>query len=682
MTSAKPQSMASQTEAPDDLIAELARLMADDARSDQQPSRPREPLAEKPAPVRIPGEPSMEAKAPVRVPGGAVGPEPEPFNFDFVLNTRRGETNPVQPQPKPIPAPIAEPVRAEKPAMPEPAQEEADLDHDGLADLIAAELANELSPPEPLPVAEGPTRSEDNFGVPPVFGLGSSERPAPVFTPDPVAARVEPRREVPAEPKFEPSFAPEPALEEPVPEPRPAVASAPREVEPPSDALSDIERLIAPAVHKAQQDAALRSPSPALRSLATPTLPPVEPQPTRKAPQPQLGSVDDAILAAAAATGARVEWVDSANNGLEAEVDDDFAPAPAPRRSFRMSRAVAGPLVAVSLLGIAGFGLYWLLGQGGTPTGPAPLLVADTAAVKDVPAPTETTTQQSVVFNEISGAGNAADEQIVPRDQADEAALNEAVASGGGTGVLTSGDGTGIDPNQEGLVNRKVRTVTVRPDGTIISGADSMAGSAILPVERPNVPEVPGADFSTPDLIASTIAASETATATTTAPATTATPAPTVTPVTSGSVVPVVDATGTPLSGRTVTIPTDRPADFAQAATAALSASAVPASGTATTAAPAAQPAAMTPTVSNTTSGASAYVQLASQRSEDAARQSAQSMNTRYGVLFSGAAPEIQRVDLGERGIYYRVLVPAASRDAAANICTNIKAAGGDCLLL
>jgi len=75
-------------------------------------------------------------------------------------------------------------------------------------------------------------------------------------------------------------------------------------------------------------------------------------------------------------------------------------------------------------------------------------------------------------------------------------------------------------------------------------------------------------------------------------------------------------------------------------------------------------------------------VQLASQRSEEAARQSAQAIATRYGVLFGGASLEIQRVDLGERGIYYRVLVPANSRESASNICTNVKAAGGDCILL
>ena len=668
MTSAKPQSMAAQTEAPDDLIAELARLMADDARSDQKPAAPPAPAAEKAAPVRIPGdEVRVEAQKPdaVRIPGAAAGEKREPFNFDFVLNTPPRNAGPATPLPpveaKPA-APASAPVTDEK------------LDYDGLADLIAAELANDLTPAEPLPVAEGPARGEDNFGVPPVFGLGAptaqpTPAPAPEPTPEPAPVAVEPIAESA--------------------EPAPVAAIPVRAVEQPAaDPLTDIERLLAPVVQKAQQEGT-RSPSPALRSLATPTLPVVEPRveaPSARRPEP--GSVDDAILAAAAATGAQVEWVNSDLDNDDAGVDELAAVAPPPRRGFTMSRAVAGPLVAVGLLAVAGVGLYWVLGQGGTPTGPAPLLVADNAPVKDVPEPVEQTPSQSVVFNEISGGSNPADEQIVPRDQSDVAALTEAVAGTSDPGILASDDGTTVDPNQEGLVNRKVRTVTVRPDGTIISGTDSMAGASILPVERPNVPEVPGADFSTPYLIASTIAAADQATPA--APAAETTPVPAVMPVASGAVVPVVDASGTALAGRSVTVPVDRPADFAQLASAALAAAAVPPAGANAAAenvlapppaqtAPAAQAAQQPVTVA--TGGAAAYVQLASQRSEDAARQSAQSMMTRFGVLFGGANPEIQRADLGERGVYYRVLVPAASRADAANICTNIRAAGGDCLL-
>ena len=81
-------------------------------------------------------------------------------------------------------------------------------------------------------------------------------------------------------------------------------------------------------------------------------------------------------------------------------------------------------------------------------------------------------------------------------------------------------------------------------------------------------------------------------------------------------------------------------------------------------------------------SNAPAYAQLASQRSEEAARQSALELANRFGPLFKGANLEVQRVDLGQRGIYYRVRVPANSAADAAQLCTNVKAAGGDCITL
>lgn len=46
---------------------------------------------------------------------------------------------------------------------------------------------------------------------------------------------------------------------------------------------------------------------------------------------------------------------------------------------------------------------------------------------------------------------------------------------------------TATDPE---LANRKVRTVTVRPDGTIVSGDDALAGNEALPIDRPNGPQV------------------------------------------------------------------------------------------------------------------------------------------------------------------------------------------------
>lgn len=699
MTAAKPQSMAAQSDAPDDLIAELARLMADDARSDQAP-RAETPAQPKPA-VRIPGgdapavtpvprfdfsassaqaTPKAAVAAPtVRIPGAEptaakpVEATPEPFNFDFTTELAKkpaGPTTPIAAAPVPPISPVDVPVEANQP----------ELDNDSLSDLIAAELAQDMDAQDEPPVPETPVRTEDNFDVAPVFGLTApaAETVEPEEAPV-VSVSIEPVEPAAVEPvapvasSYEPVPEPEP---QPAPQSEPVATFVPQRDE--SDPLSEIERLVGPAVNMGREEP--RAPSPALRSLATPTIPRQEP--TAPAPQPVTSpsSVDEAILAAAAATGARVEWVDPQH---ETATDDEPAALPrAPRAPFRMSRAVTGPLVALLLLGVAGVGLYWVLGQGGAPAGPAPLVVADTSPIKEVPEPVETETPQSVVFNEISGANDPADEQLVSRDQADEEVVAEVTAPTStpiaNSGVMSGTTTDNIDPNQAGLVNRKVRTVTVRPDGTIVSGDDSMAGATILPVDRPAVPEVPGADFSTPDLIAN----AEANVPTPAAPAEPVPATPAMPLVTPGTPAQVVDGTGAVITGKTVAVPLQRPADFAQAAASALAAAALPptAPAVAAPATPVAQQPAAAPAPSGGT--AAAYVQLSSQRSEQAARESAQAIINRFGPVFGGANIEIVRADLGERGVYYRVLVPANSRQEASNMCNNIKAAGGDCLLL
>ena len=75
-------------------------------------------------------------------------------------------------------------------------------------------------------------------------------------------------------------------------------------------------------------------------------------------------------------------------------------------------------------------------------------------------------------------------------------------------------------------------------------------------------------------------------------------------------------------------------------------------------------------------------MQLASQRTEADARTTAQRLVSRFGPLFGGANMEVQRVDLGSRGIFYRVRVPANSVQEASTMCNNVKAAGGDCFTM
>src|SRR5690606_26553715 len=147
-------------------------------------------------------------------------------------------------------------------------------------------------------------------------------------------------------------------------------AAAPAPVsEPIADPLDEIERLIGPAAHI---QTITPPPSPALRSLATPTIPREAP-PAQPRSVPHVSSVEEAILAAAATSGAKLEWVEptiASHLPNEGPVRTTRAPR---ARLFGLSRAMAGPLVATLLLGCAAVALYTVLGLGSNSSdGPAP----------------------------------------------------------------------------------------------------------------------------------------------------------------------------------------------------------------------------------------------------------------------------------------------------------------------
>jgi cell division septation protein DedD len=76
-------------------------------------------------------------------------------------------------------------------------------------------------------------------------------------------------------------------------------------------------------------------------------------------------------------------------------------------------------------------------------------------------------------------------------------------------------------------------------------------------------------------------------------------------------------------------------------------------------------------------------VQLAARRNEQQALDAYSSLRSRYSNLLGRYQPLIQRTDLGQAGIYYRVRVgPMASAAAATELCDQLKAAGlPDCLV-
>ncbi len=77
------------------------------------------------------------------------------------------------------------------------------------------------------------------------------------------------------------------------------------------------------------------------------------------------------------------------------------------------------------------------------------------------------------------------------------------------------------------------------------------------------------------------------------------------------------------------------------------------------------------------------FVQLASVKSDAGARQEWLRLQRVHPTLFDDMALVVQRADLGDRGIFYRIRIgPFPNRATAQDICAQIKAAKLGCLVV
>jgi len=76
------------------------------------------------------------------------------------------------------------------------------------------------------------------------------------------------------------------------------------------------------------------------------------------------------------------------------------------------------------------------------------------------------------------------------------------------------------------------------------------------------------------------------------------------------------------------------------------------------------------------------YVQVTSRRTEGEAQTEFRALQSKFPEQLSGREPLIRRADLGEKGTFFRALVgPFASAEEAAQLCSGLKAAGGNCIV-
>jgi len=90
------------------------------------------------------------------------------------------------------------------------------------------------------------------------------------------------------------------------------------------------------------------------------------------------------------------------------------------------------------------------------------------------------------------------------------------------------------------------------------------------------------------------------------------------------------------------------------------------------------QPAAAAPA---TTSPGGYVIQIASLPSEAEAQKSYKSLSAKFSGVIGGRGVDIKRAEIAGKGTYYRVRVPAGSREEANALCERFRSAGGTCLV-
>ena len=332
----------------------------------------------------------------------------------------------------------------------------------------------------------------------------------------------------------------------------------------------------------------------------------------------------------------------------EEEYYDDV---PSSRRRFGVMAIAAA--FALAIVGTAGaFGYRALFGSSGTAQ-PPPIIKADTGASKIVPAAAGKDSNKLITdrVNERNQSEKLVSREEQPIDKPTTVVLSQpAQQSALGTGVV------GTEP-------KKVRTIAIHPDQVVAEAASSPATSSlgVAPAAR-----------AAP------------------APVTPPRPAPPPPPprVADNSTADAEQDASPPPAARAAAAPPVRQAAPANNAPLSLnpdSPTRAPAARTAAVAPPAQQaapPAAASASASASAAGPGSYVQVSSQRSETEAQSAYRSLQGKYPNQLGGRQAQILRVDLGAKGTYYRALVgPFANAGEAAELCSSLKAAGGQCLI-
>jgi hypothetical protein len=334
--------------------------------------------------------------------------------------------------------------------------------------------------------------------------------------------------------------------------------------------------------------------------------------------------------------------------------DEGYYEDEQPARKSNALMAIA-VVFALALVGTAGaFGYRAMFGTQTSRT--PPVIKADTAPSKIVPAASNKTPNK-LIYDRVADRGQ--DEKLVSREEqpveikpadiktAPPLATIPPPQASAPPAAAQPGPGSGVISTEP----RKVHTIAIRPDQ-----ADA---GATPPVAAPPAGPAPQPPMAAPAPVRQAPPA-----ATVSGPPPVTTPAPPQRPseTRTASVPP-------PPAARHAAEPAPRNAPLS------LSPGAEPARTTHT--------ASVAARAARTTASTGGYVvQVSSQRSEAEAQAAYRSLQAKYPNLLGGRQAMIRKVDLGSKGTYYRALVgPFANGNEATQLCSGLKASGGQCII-
>lgn len=410
-------------------------------------------------------------------------------------------------------------------------------------------------------------------------------------------------------------------------------------------------------------------------------------------------------------------------------------------RGFRFRQLkpylMAGTAAIVLLAGAGG--LYAWLGSGavGTLAGGEPVVIAaDNDPVKIVPEDPggkSVPNQDKAVYDRVAGNGvedpkqpSLISSEEEPVDVVQRTLIPESLPMEGENQVMATPVGETEDPrllpdgqpqqaaaeDPATITPRRVRTMIVRPDGTLVAQEAPEEPAAAAPIETAAAtssqaaaetpvlaaPSVPATNANNTVQTVDTRVVTPGGAADTAAPASTATPASTPAPTnvaaaaaTPADVQAAAPAAAVDSSAPRAPIPTTRPADqpvnvvgtvtdqgnLRPAQTAATA----PAQPAAETEVAAASPAAAAPAPAASAPSGGFGVQIASLPSEADAQKSYRSLSSKFANVLGGKPWEIRQADIPGKGTFYRVRIVADSREEAVALCEQYRAAGGSCLV-